>query len=780
MRELVAIEPFCGAGGIALGLGDAGFAHAWAGELDKHAATTFRSMFPGVPVFNGKVETGREADDAVAGREIDLLAGGVPCQPFSTAGRGQGEYDSRDGFPAFLRMTRHLRPRAFLIENVKGLTTRKHAAYFARVLADLRAAGYAVGWRVLDAADYGMVAKCPLHASASQTFDAEFAKLSLLVATGPACVVAPAMTQSEGNLIQDAWVVAESWGKAISADIAGRATRVVSESVSAELPERVTPSGLGASSWMRAAIDVFGADGSIAESIAKSWKGCWDALYAQRKLSTTSMEIPETMIRRILKSIKTMDTTGERTGLALRRGACGLCADWAVPQRRHRVFIVGLRRDVAEAGRSVGIRFTWPAPTHSIEALVAAKWVNGTYWQEHGFDGPPKYATQSKEEARVLKRLQALDAEATARVELARWRTVRDAIGDIAGHALPDRTMHSAPVEVESATVALTTTTGDRRVSASGRQSASDLPSDAVQSAHAGHNGHPPVVGLVDVGHDGERKGGTRARSVLYKPTLPDMPVRTVAAAAEQQGSEHAMRVAVANHEPPAPVKASETRPEWLAKHPAAAADAPSPAVRTGHRDAGTLVVDAAELANHGPAPLSPLVQGRIDTGEVDVTLRKHPIRKLDTVSPAVESNLARGGYYGLVELDGLTVRNIGAGDGDGKRVDEPGPAVPAGSDGQRGLGVFDPSSRHAWTGGEGTTEPGRIHSRPAVMLRRLTVRECARLQDFPDSHVFSGPKTAAYRQVGNAAPRGLVRPVALAIAAFLRAVDESDVADLE
>ena len=53
-------------------------------------------------------------------------------------------------------------------------------------------------------------------------------------------------------------------------------------------------------------------------------------------------------------------------------------------------------------------------------------------------------------------------------------------------------------------------------------------------------------------------------------------------------------------------------------------------------------------------------------------------------------------------------------------------------------------------------------------MLRRLTCREVARLQDFPDSHIFSGPKTAQYRQVGNAAPRGLVRAVAFPIMSLL------------
>lgn len=688
---------FAGAGGMALGFDDAGFHCVWSAEMDKHAAETHRQMFPVVPLFEGKLTSG---DEGVAAGflDVDLIVGGVPCQPFSTAGKGLGQYDERDGFPVFLKMVQKHRPFAFCIENVKGLTTKAHRPYLSRIVADLVSAGYTVDWRVFDAADFG------------------------------------------------------------------------------------------------------------------------------------------------------------------------------VPQRRHRIFIIGFRNDLMELAIQNAVPFSWPEPTHSIEALVAAKWVDGTYWQEHGFTGAPAYVTKSKEEERVLKRLQAGDAEATARVELARWRTVRDAIGDIAGHALPGRTMHSAPVEVESATVALTTTTGDRRVSASGRQSASDLPSDAVQAAHAGHNGHPPVVGLEEaqiLSPEQAQKIAQRREELGCIPLSVDRPSLTIDANAARGGTratdpvyDHMELVGVvANHEPPAPVKASETRPEWLAKHPAA--DAPSPAVRTGHRDAGTLVVDASALAaadggaqvgegisgrlvasgrvrhaardavldsrassgtaalageraesgsgdrehlhedagtdgsegevcraisgghvrdstqagpvaQHDPIALSATVQERITSGEVATTLRKHPIRKLDSVSPAVESNLSRGGYYGLVELDGVTVRNIGAGDGDGKRPDEPAPAVPAGSDGQRGLGVFDPNSKHQWTGSEGTTEPGRVHSRPAVMLRRLTVRECARLQDFPDAHVFSGPKTAQYRQVGNAAPRGLVRPIAQAIADFLSQVSES------
>ena len=79
-----------------------------------------------------------------------------PCQPFSAAGDGEGEFDGRDGFPWLLRLTALRLPDVLLIENVKGLTFRKHSDYFCAVLEGFRALGYEVDWRVLDTADLGV------------------------------------------------------------------------------------------------------------------------------------------------------------------------------------------------------------------------------------------------------------------------------------------------------------------------------------------------------------------------------------------------------------------------------------------------------------------------------------------------------------------------------------------------------------------------------------------------------------------------------------------------
>ena len=79
-----------------------------------------------------------------------------PCQPFSAAGAGDGEFDGRDGFPWLLRLVALRLPDVLIVENVKGLTFRKHSAYLCGILEALRALGYHVEWKVLMAADYGV------------------------------------------------------------------------------------------------------------------------------------------------------------------------------------------------------------------------------------------------------------------------------------------------------------------------------------------------------------------------------------------------------------------------------------------------------------------------------------------------------------------------------------------------------------------------------------------------------------------------------------------------
>jgi len=87
--------------------------------------------------------------------EVDVLAGGPPCQPFSQSHDGEGRYDERDMIPEFLRAIAELLPKLFVMEEVQTLTWKRHADYLAMVEDHMRALGYRVEHRILNAADFG-------------------------------------------------------------------------------------------------------------------------------------------------------------------------------------------------------------------------------------------------------------------------------------------------------------------------------------------------------------------------------------------------------------------------------------------------------------------------------------------------------------------------------------------------------------------------------------------------------------------------------------------------
>lgn len=149
---LTVLEICAGGGGQALGLEDAGFEPVGLVENDRHACTTLRVNRPTWPVIEGDV---RELDP-VALRGADLFAGGVPCPPFSVAGKQLGSDDDRDLFPTALRLIEHVEPRAILLENVAGFATRRFSAYRRRLATRLNTLGYWVDWKVLNASDFGV------------------------------------------------------------------------------------------------------------------------------------------------------------------------------------------------------------------------------------------------------------------------------------------------------------------------------------------------------------------------------------------------------------------------------------------------------------------------------------------------------------------------------------------------------------------------------------------------------------------------------------------------
>lgn len=158
-ERLISIEVCAGAGGQAIGLHRAGFAHKALVEVDSHAAETLRlngkrtRWWPAAAVHETSL-VGWEPPAEIG--DVSLVAGGVPCPPFSIAGKQLGADDERDLFPAILDLVELVEPQAVMIENVRGLLGKRFDAYRKDVLARLSAAGYEGEWELLEAHDFGV------------------------------------------------------------------------------------------------------------------------------------------------------------------------------------------------------------------------------------------------------------------------------------------------------------------------------------------------------------------------------------------------------------------------------------------------------------------------------------------------------------------------------------------------------------------------------------------------------------------------------------------------
>ena len=151
-RGLHSVELCAGAGGQALGLERAGFGHEALVEIEPPACETLRINRPDWNVIEGDL---REFDGS-AFRGADLVAGGVPCPPFSKAGRQLGDQDERDLFPEAIRVVDEVRPQAVMLENVRGLMDAVFDDYRNKIEGQLKKLGYRSGWRLLNASDYGV------------------------------------------------------------------------------------------------------------------------------------------------------------------------------------------------------------------------------------------------------------------------------------------------------------------------------------------------------------------------------------------------------------------------------------------------------------------------------------------------------------------------------------------------------------------------------------------------------------------------------------------------
>lgn len=228
VKRLTSIEICAGAGGQALGLDKAGFDHIALVENDESACATLRTNRPDWLVFGPHADQPRDRRqgkgdvrrfDATAWRgEVDLLAGGVPCPPFSKAGKQLGADDERDLFPEALRLVDECEPRAVMLENVRGIMDAVFADYRAQVEQRLKNRGYRTWWRVVQSSEFGVPQLRPravlvaIEAEASKGFNWPQPAASRKPPT-----VGEAL---HGLMAEDNWWQADYWAAFDATDIA--------------------------------------------------------------------------------------------------------------------------------------------------------------------------------------------------------------------------------------------------------------------------------------------------------------------------------------------------------------------------------------------------------------------------------------------------------------------------------------------------------------------------------------------------------------------------------
>jgi DNA (cytosine-5)-methyltransferase 1 len=200
------VEVCAGAGGQALGLEQAGFQHSVLIEIDKLACETLRNNRPRWNVIEGDVRS-FSAKGYVG---IDLLAAGVPCPPFSIAGKQLGQDDERDLFPEVLRLVEECRPKAVMLENVRGLFYPKFDDYRKQIVDKLVALGYKSYWELVEANHYGVPQQ------RSRTVLVALKKEYADYFTWPLGVVAPPPTVGQillAEMKSNGWQGADKWAE---------------------------------------------------------------------------------------------------------------------------------------------------------------------------------------------------------------------------------------------------------------------------------------------------------------------------------------------------------------------------------------------------------------------------------------------------------------------------------------------------------------------------------------------------------------------------------------
>ena len=163
-KRFTNVELFAGAGGLALGLEEAGFDAILLNDFDKDSCNTLKTNRPNWNVICDSIETVAERDLLtelnLKEGELDLLSGGYPCQSFSYAGKRLGLNDVRGTmFYYYAKVLAKLKPKMFLAENVKGLVSHDGGKTLITMINVFEEIGYKVQYKVLNAWDYGVAEK---------------------------------------------------------------------------------------------------------------------------------------------------------------------------------------------------------------------------------------------------------------------------------------------------------------------------------------------------------------------------------------------------------------------------------------------------------------------------------------------------------------------------------------------------------------------------------------------------------------------------------------------
>ncbi len=154
MKKIKVFEAFAGYGGASFGLKKTKIPFEVIGfsENDKFAIEIFELNHPGIKNYGDITKINPDLLP-----DFDLFTGGFPCQPFSSAGLGHGELDIRGTlFYDIIRICSVKKPKHILLENVKGLITKRHKDTFAKIQEELKNIGYTIEWKLLNTKDYGI------------------------------------------------------------------------------------------------------------------------------------------------------------------------------------------------------------------------------------------------------------------------------------------------------------------------------------------------------------------------------------------------------------------------------------------------------------------------------------------------------------------------------------------------------------------------------------------------------------------------------------------------